>query len=161
MLSIIRDTQEKLEFFTFSSYGDVSLISRKLATGDYSLEGLEDKITVDRKRNSGELYLNFGVDKTRLNKEFERMHSFEEAYFVCSFPFSDLEIFPERSGIPKHRWRYLKMAPAYLKRVIKETEERYENIKFIFCDDQFAAEEVTYNILKKYKEQWPNKKYRS
>lgn len=149
-MDIIRDTREKKEFFTFASYGDINIVSKKLDTGDYSICGYEDKITVDRKRNAGELVINFGQQSVRFNKEFERMAQMERAYFVCSFPYSDLEIFPENSGIPKKRWKYLRINGKFLKRKIHEIEEQYENISFIFCDNAIAAEEVTYTIFKEY-----------
>lgn len=149
-MEIVRDTREQVGFFTFASYADVQIVEKKLDTGDYSITGFEDKVTIDRKKNSGELYLNLGAQSTRINKELERMSKFERAYFVCAFPRNHLDIFPKESGIPPYRWKYLKMTSKYLKLRIHQIEEIYPNISFIFCNDVLDAERVTYELLKEY-----------
>lgn len=152
-MKIIVDTREKKDIFLFRAYGDVEIINKKLDTGDYSLEGFETKITIDRKANSGELYINLGSGGARVKKELDRMALFDRAYFVCAFPESDLYSFPVNSGIPKYRWKYLKMAPAYMRKRVKEIQEEYKSIKFIFCDSAYDAERVSYELLKEYYEQ--------
>ena len=149
---IIRDTREKKEYFTFSSFADVSVIQKKVDVGDYTIRGHENRITVDRKRNTGELQINFGQQSARFQKEFERMACMERAYFVCAFPYSDLDIFPVNSGIPKKTWKYLRVNGRFLKRKIHEIEEQYKNISFVFCDDAISAEQVTYKIFQEYLE---------
>jgi hypothetical protein len=149
-MEIIVDTREKKDAFSFKGYGGVTVIDRKLDTGDYSMPMFENKITIDRKANSGELYINIGLDQKRFKKELERMALFDRAYFVCSFPESDLFIFPSNSGIPKYRWQYLRIPASYLRRRIKEIQEEYQSIRFIFCDNKYDAEEITYELLKEY-----------
>jgi hypothetical protein len=149
-MEIIRDTREQKNYFTFKSYADVRIIEKKLDTGDYSSPSFENKVTVDRKNSAQELYINFGTDSKRFDAELERMKSIEFAYFVCSFPYSHLESFPVNSGIPSNRWHTLKIKGSYLRMRVKEIEEKYSNIKFIFCKNVFEAEEVTYRILKEH-----------
>lgn len=149
-MEIIVDTREKKDSFSFRAYGEVVVIDKKLDTGDYSLSKFENKITIDRKSTSGELYMNIGADQKRFNKELERMALFERAYFVCAFPESDLHSFPVNSGIPKYRWKYLRLPPAYMRKRIKEIQEEYPLIQFIFCDNKYDAEEKTYELLKEY-----------
>lgn len=149
-MDIIRDTRESAYFFTFKSYANVRVIDKKLDTGDYSCPSFEKTVTVDRKHSSQELYLNFGSDSKRFNKELERMKDIKFAYFVCSFPYSRLDEFPVNSGIPTNRWKTLKIKSSYLRKRVKEIEEQYPNIKFIFCRDFNEAEEVTYQILKEH-----------
>jgi ERCC4-type nuclease len=55
-----------------------------LKTGDYSIKGMEDIITVERKATADELFSNF-CNKTNAGREFrkiERMRSYPLAYFV-------------------------------------------------------------------------------
>lgn len=152
MLNIRLDTREQKDFFTFKSYGDVRVIREKVNVGDYNIPGLEHIVTVDRKLNTNELYMNFTSDYKRFSKELEKMKEIEFCYFVCCFPYSHMEEFPKNSTIPKYRWKYLKASGAFLRKKLKEIEETYPNIKFIFCNGVDAAEEITYQILKQHSE---------
>lgn len=149
-MKIICDTRENTGAFLFRAYADVEVINRKLDTADYSLEGFENIVVIDRKKTPAELCTNLGADSARFNRELDRMRSIEFSYFVCEFPYSYLEIFPKNSGIPKYRWKKLKITGAYLRKRIKEIEEEYPNIKFIFCNSSEEAEDITYQILKEY-----------
>ena len=149
-MKIICDTQEKKDLFLFKSYADVSLIHRKLDTGDYSIEGFENEITVDRKASTGELYGNLGNDYKRFKKELDRMGKITHSFFICAFPYSDLSIFPERSGIPNYRWKYLKMTGSFLRKKINDIQEEYPNIQFLFYNNKYEAENATYSILKEF-----------
>lgn len=149
-MNVIIDTREKKNIFYFKSYADVDIISRKLDCGDYSVESYEHIVTVDRKATTNELSLNLGAESARFTRELERMRNITFCYFVCSFPYSYVESFPVNSNIPKKRWKGLRITSNYLKRRIKEIEEDYPNVKFIFCNTQGEAEETTYNILKEH-----------
>lgn len=144
------DSREKKGVFLFSSYPDVEIVVKALKTGDYSLVGHEDKITIDRKANSGELQMCFGADWERFKKELDRMSLFEEAYIVCTFPEYDLDTFPVNSGIPKNRWFRLKTSGKFLRKRYHDIEQDYPNIKFIFCYSNQEAEQKTYTLLKNY-----------
>lgn len=50
--SIIRDTREK-EGWNFDFYSSCAIESRGLKTGDYTLEGLEEILCIERKANTG------------------------------------------------------------------------------------------------------------
>lgn len=151
-MEIICDSREKKDFFTFSSYPDVKVINKKLDTGDYSIVGFEDKITIDRKRNTNEIQMCFGQSWPRFYKELVRMTTFDEAYILCTFPFSYFDIFPKKSTIPLFRWKYLKMNGKYLKRRCMEIQEEFTNIKFIFAGCNQSAEFTAYNLLRDYYE---------
>ena len=149
-MKIIVDTREQEEHFYFKSYADVETINRCMRTADYTVEGWEHIVVVDRKSSSNELQKNLGMDSKRFNKELERMKDITYCYFVCCFPYSHLEEFPINSGIPKSRWKYLKVGGAYLRKRVKEIEEEYPNIKFIFCNNLSEGENITYQILKEH-----------
>ena len=77
---IIKDTREQ-EGYTFepssSRYHKCEgMVVRKLDTGDYSLEGLEDKVCIERKASVVEFANNVGHDAVRFAKEIERMKKF-------------------------------------------------------------------------------------
>lgn len=149
-INIIVDTLEQKDFFLFRSYADVTVSNEHLKTGDYSIRGYTDRITIDRKANSGELYNNFGKDWKRFKAELERMRAYDVAYFVCAFPYDDLRVFPERSGIPKGNWKNLVCNSGFLRKRIYEIHEQYTNVEFLFFKDKYEAEDATYKLLKEF-----------
>lgn len=149
-ITIVCDTREKVDSFNFFSYPDVTTETRALKTGDFSIKGYEDKITIDRKRNCNELQMCLGQSWGRFYRELQRMASFDEGYIVCSFPYEDVEIFPFNSGVPKNRWKYIKTSARFLKKRIHDIEDEFPNIKFIFSYSKIEAEEITYNLLRTY-----------
>lgn len=146
--TIIVDSREQKDCFTFDG---LPYRIKKLDTGDYSLEGYEKKITIDRKRNSGEIYMNLGSDYTRFEAELVRMSKMEEAYIVCSFPYEHINTFPQYSTIPNYRWKRLKMNNKFLRKRIATIQENYK-IEFIFCDTVIEASHATLEILQKFYE---------
>lgn len=149
-MKIIIDTKEKKNIFLFKSYADVETSFKGLPTGDYLVEGFAQKVVIDRKASSGELYLNLGSQFDRFKRELDRMREIEFAYFLCCFPYSYLDTFPENSGIPKSKWKRLVMGGSFLRKKIKDIEEEYPNIKFIFCKDTIEGESIAYQILKEH-----------
>lgn len=147
------DSREKKNQFLFRSYQDVEVVHGCLKTGDYSLIGFEDKITIDRKATSGELQICFGKDWTRFKAELDRMSTFEEAYIMCTFPESDLAIFPRNSGIPTYRWRKLRASGKFLIKRCHDIEKQYPNVRIIFTESNIEAELYTYKILRNYYEE--------
>ena len=79
---LIVDTREKTpwDFETDDAFEEV--IYRKLDHGDYSIEGLEDIISIERKASVNELYTNFTKDKKRIKAEFERMKDCDFKFLV-------------------------------------------------------------------------------
>ena len=70
---LIVDTREKQPwcFDTDDAFSDI--IYQKLDGGDYSIQGMEHLITIERKATVDELYMNFTKDKKRIAAEFERL----------------------------------------------------------------------------------------
>jgi ERCC4-type nuclease len=74
--NIIVDTREKKGWDWEGDESWGGIIHRKLEVGDYSIEGLEDIVTIERKLGADELYGNFTVDKERIFAEFELMKDY-------------------------------------------------------------------------------------
>ena len=141
--SIAIDSRERIPWcFNHELY---DMFKMKLDTGDYSIIGYEDKITIDRKQSTMELAINLtGKDYIRFQKELVRMQSFEEAYFVLEFSIQDLLIYPEGTNI-KYKDKIKRKGPALLKQ-IQTIEDRY-GVKFIFAGDRFEAQKITLEIF--------------
>lgn len=56
-------------------------VCRKLDTGDYSLTGYEDILSIERKYGFSELWANLS-ERNRIEKEMERMSSIKHAYII-------------------------------------------------------------------------------
>lgn len=146
-MKIIRDTREQYGFcFALSGH---EVITKKLDSGDYSIEGLENQVSIERKRNTGELYANLVQKKgyERFKKEMGRLSEYSHRWIVCEFPQSFLYEFPKNSGIPEFRWKYVKACAALLRKRIYEIQEEF-NIEFIFCQNDYEAEKKSLELLR-------------
>jgi ERCC4-type nuclease len=79
-IKIIADTREQ-DPYKFSNFPDVEIISQKLDTGDYSLVGFEDIITVERK-SLNDFWGSITSGRERFEKEVERMSLFKHKFIV-------------------------------------------------------------------------------
>ena len=80
-MKIIIDTREQNPF-TFSRIKPrPEIIYRGLQTGDYSIDGYESRIVIERK-SLVDLFSSVGRGRDRLEREFERMSSYDYAALV-------------------------------------------------------------------------------
>jgi ERCC4-type nuclease len=63
---------------------------RKLDAGDYSIEGLEDVIVIERKATIDELFNNFTKDKKRIAAEFDRLEDHPFKFIVIEETCDDI-----------------------------------------------------------------------
>lgn len=143
---ILRDTREK-QPWSFDWYDDVKEIRVcTLKTADYTMAGYEDIISVERKRSTGELAINFGTKRRQFVAELERMQSIKYRYIVCEFPIERLSEFPRNSGIPEKDWKKLRMNGGYIRKTIRDFSTDY-NVTFLFCSSPFEAQDEVYKIF--------------
>ena len=146
--TVIRDSREKVNsgwLFDYDSYCEGTVIE-KLKTGDYSIEGLEDFICIERKQSIDEFAHNC-IEKRWVNC-MNRMSKCKHAYLIFEFSWLDIDRYPESAKVPKHVKKKLKIPPKYIRKVIYTARERF-NIHVLACGDQRTAEKVAYRILKK------------
>ena len=129
--TVLRDTQEKKNYWRFNkSAACEGTVDLHLETGDYTLRGIEEIFTIDRKANTGELSQN--VCEKRFFRELVRMEKMEHPYIICDFTLEDVINFPYGSGIPQHIWPKLKISSGFLLKKIVEIETTYK-VKLIFA----------------------------
>lgn len=122
------------------------MVRGTVKTGDYLVEGLEDILCIERKRNTGEISMNLGSKWKPFEAELNRMLEFKHKYILCEFSLDDIDTFPVNSGIPRKRWKYLRMSSNFIKkRFFEETEKR--NIEVIFAGSKERAEEYMADII--------------
>lgn len=127
------------------------MVSRKLDTGDYSIEGLEDKLCIERKASVVEFANNVGHDQVRFLKEIERMKDFPYKFMIFEFSLSDLMNFPKGSSIPESDWGKLKVTNKFMLKMIMEFQ-LYNDIHVLFCDSKKNAKWAVLSIIKRVNE---------
>lgn len=155
--TIIKDTREK-QGYTFQPsktqyHVCKGMVSRKLDTGDYSLEGLEDKICIERKASVVELANNVGVSRRRFMAEIERMKTFPHKFLVLEFSLEQLMDFPEGSDIPDDEIKNLRISNKYMLRFLMELQINH-NVHVIFCGSKKNAKWTVLSILKRINEKY-------
>lgn len=134
---ILQDTKEQIPW-SFEFYPEIITIERHLVTGDYTLENHEDLLTIDRKRNVGEICINVGIEKERFIREMERMSQIKYAYIICEFSIENVLEFPKNSGIPENKWKTIKMGGKYILKTLNSFKDKY-GVNVFFCNNRDNA----------------------
>lgn len=144
---IIQDTREKKGWdFTFARECDGQII-QMLKTGDYTIQGLESKLCVERKRSVSEIAINLGSKWSVFKEELERMKAFEHRYIICEFSIDDILIFPANSSIPKWKQKKIKMNGKFMLNRLNSIYENY-GINIEYCNNSIEA---THRVLEIFK----------
>lgn len=140
--TIIVDTREQKPW----SFEHQATANHKLDTGDYSIQGLESVLAIERKRNVAEFANN--ITEKRFKDVIDRLSQTKYAYILFEFDMESVMRYPIGSDIPKRLWDKIRISPAFiLKHIIDLQIEN--NIKIIFCGNSSNAEKVALSILKK------------
>jgi len=136
---IVCDTREQAAY-TFSSIKPrPEIIYKGLQTGDYSIEGYEDRITCERK-SLQDLFGSAGQGRERFEREFERLSKFEYAALVIEAGLGDIFKNP-----PEHS----QMLPKAVFRTLVSWSIRY-GVHVWNAPDRTFSEKLTYLILEKW-----------
>lgn len=140
--TIIIDTREQHPWL-FSNYATAK---RKLDTGDYSIEGLEDLLGIERKKSVSEFANN--IVESRFQDVVDRLSKLKYSFILFEFDLKDVLIYPIGSTVPKKWWNNIKISPAFIMKNIMELQLLH-NIKVVFCGSAENAEKMAEFILKK------------
>jgi ERCC4-type nuclease len=111
-----------------------------LKTGDYSIEGHESEVTVERK-SLVDLYGTIGGGRDRFERELERMAEIPIAHVVIEASW------PQIIGQRPERSRVL---PKTIFRSINAWEQRYSTIHWHAMGTRGLSEHKTFRILERY-----------
>lgn len=121
--TVFQDTREQLGWdFEENEYCN-GMVTTTLKTGDYTIQGFEDIICIERKGSLAEFSHNI-VEK-RFEKELERMRQFTHSFLILEFDMHDLYNFPLGSTIPKWKWPELKVTSKFIEKKLIEYELKY------------------------------------
>jgi ERCC4-type nuclease len=139
---VIIDTREQQPW----SFNEHAVANRKLDTGDYSIEGLEHLLCIERKKSASEFANN--IVESRFKDVVMRMSQLKYSFLLLEFDLEDLLIYPIGSTVPKRMWDKIRITPAFLLKNILELQLNH-NIIVYFCGDSDNAEKMASYILKK------------
>jgi|TARA_Y100000310_G_scaffold11745_1_gene12233 hypothetical protein len=145
---VIRDSREKKGhgwWFEEDAYCIGTEIA-KVDIGDYAIEGMEHLLCIERKESVSEFAGNCG--EKRFHKELENMSTFPHAFLLLEFNWTDIERYPQGSGIPQKIWRSLRIKGKYMQRVISSIQLEH-GVHVVACGDKKRAEEMAFLIMRK------------
>lgn len=142
------DSREQAPWHFLSIRGDAKdndapiLVQTKTATlktGDYSIEGLENQLCVERK-SKDDLFGSLGGGRRRFQAEFERMAKMKHSALVVECSVSEVLFQPPRMS---------RMDPKTIMRSWISWSIRYPT-KWFFMPSRSAAEVTCFRILERY-----------
>jgi ERCC4-type nuclease len=140
--TIIVDTREQ-QPWTFEEY---VVANKKLDTGDYSIEGLQDVFVIERKKSINEIANN--IIEPRFKDVLARLGQLKYSFLLLEFSMTDVLYYPVGSNLPKRLWDKVKITPAFIMKNILDWQLKY-NIKVFFCNNASNAEKTAEYILKR------------
>jgi ERCC4-type nuclease len=125
--ALIIDTREQQPLFTAPPTG-LTIVRRKLDTGDYSVDGYEDALCVERKQNS-DFYGYIGKERDRTVKKLEALSKMRFAALVIEE--TEARLF----GVQ----RYTKLTHEHARGFLKMVEVKY-GIHTLICHNRVTLE---------------------
>ena len=114
--------------------------NKKLETGDYSIEGYEDVLCIERKYSISEFANNMG--EKRFTNVLERMSKYKHSYIIMVLSF------PIGTDIPKRVWDKLRISPAYIIKYLTDIQMKYK-VHILFCGSALGAEKMALSIMRR------------
>ena len=143
---VIRDTREKDGWYFKESDYCEGMVNQKLDTGDYSIQGLEDVLCIERKASGAEIANNIVDD--RFTRELDRMSEFKYKFLILEFGVEDILSFPVGSDIPKKSWNKIRISGRFIMKRLSEIQIKY-GIHVVPCGDKLSAWHMTSSIMKR------------
>jgi ERCC4-type nuclease len=139
--NIIVDTREQNPW----EFGNHTTSRIKLDTGDYSIEGLEHLLAIERKQSVSEVANN--ITEKRFPAFLERLSEIPHRFMLFEFDLEDVYNFPIGSDIPKDKWNKLRISNNYILKYLSLININY-NIQTIYCGDAANAEKMAVRIMR-------------
>lgn len=135
IFKIVCDTREQRPF----EFPDVETVRKTLKSGDYSIEGYENKIAVERKSIT-DLFGTVGKGRQRFIRELERLSKLDYAALVVESDWYGIFRTPPIRS---------KMSPKSIFGSLIAWSMRY-NLHLHMCPNREFAEKATLRILERY-----------
>jgi hypothetical protein len=152
---VIKDTREK-NGYKFSEFERcLGTVQKRLETGDYSIDGLEELICIERKASVEEIAHNLGQEKERFHREIERMAKYKYRFIILEFSIQDLLDFPEKTKIPESLKKSVRVHGKFILKKLMEFQVN-NDINVIFAGDKNNGFYFVASLLKRLSEKHLN-----
>jgi ERCC4-type nuclease len=141
--TVIVDTREK-QPWNLNSSRVLGREIAKLDTGDYTVEGVEDKLCIDRKASVSELAQN--ITTKRFANELKRIKEFPHAFLILEFSADDIFNFPESADLPPAVKKKIRVNGNFLMRCLSRMQIKYD-FNIIFAGNRSNAERIAINLM--------------
>lgn len=130
--TVIRDTREQSgRGWVFEPEKDcLGTKTQTLSTGDYTLEGFEHLLSIERKGRISEFVKNICED--RFEKELCRLDDFLWPFIILEFTVDDIFNWPKSSGLSPKMISTLKTSPRFILKRINDILVKHKT-KVIFA----------------------------
>jgi hypothetical protein len=122
---IVQDTREQRPWYFKNK------VVKKLDSGDYSIVGCETSHCIERKGSITEFARN--LTEKRFERELIRLNDMIVAIVILEFEYQALIDWPENAGLTAKQKSFVRTTGKFLRKRLHEYEERYPNVKFLFC----------------------------
>jgi len=139
--TIIVDTREQMAW----EFGAHTTSREKLDTGDYTIQGLENLLTIERKQSVSEIANN--ITESRFPAMLFAISEIPYRFMLFEFDLEDVYNFPVGSDIPKRLWDKLRISNNYILKCISRFQIEY-GIHVVFCGDSDNAEKMAVRIMR-------------
>lgn len=143
---IIRDTREQTPWSFRATDYCLGHTDAKVEHGDYSIEGLESLIFLERKACATEIAHNM-IEK-RFEKLLNESLNYKYRYIICEFSLQQLLNYPHGSGLPKSVIKKIRIKPFFIMSKIHEYQIKY-GIHVVFCENKVYAQQFVLSLFKK------------
>jgi len=141
-MKIIVDTREQHPLEFRQSKLIEGVIKRKLDVGDYSIEGYEDKIAIERK-SAADLFQTLGKGHRRFKKELERAKDCDYFLILIEAPFS---VIRDKAFEGSH---YTQMSGDVILQICFTLRIKHK-IDVMFCNGRPEATGIVREVFKAY-----------
>lgn len=135
-MAVVVDSREQAPY----SWPGVATIRAALPAGDYSVQGLEARVAIERK-SLGDAYGTFGRGRARFERELEKLAQMEFAAVVIEASMLHALTCPP----PKVQ----KFTPKHFNRAVVAWSERF-GVHFWYCCCRELAQRQTYILLERF-----------
>lgn len=146
--TLIVDVHEKKPWIFTPDEVMINIKHEKLKTGDYSIEGFEDEVCVERKNGVAELAMWLGRNKRICNEQLTRMKHMKYKMLIVECPWNYLLTWPQSSKLPPDKMATIQISSHFLMARIYDIMDLY-GIPVFFADNRIYAQHTAEYFLKR------------
>ena len=145
--TIVCDSREQIPYAFDGMMMVVPTVVKGLASGDYSIKGMEDRIAIERK-SLDDLYGSVTWGRDRFEREIERLNDLAAGGFAAVMVEATWQ---EVMNPLQHRPGWINQTePRSVEGTIISWTLRYPRVHWWLCGDRRGAECRTFSVLRKF-----------